>query len=165
MLFRSGQILLSFRYTDTIALFDRAKGGFTWRFGPGVFSHQHNPTWLPNGHVLVFNNGEHRLRKLPHSSVMELDPATNQVVWEYKGSPEISFLSPSISGAQRLPNGNTFITEGRPGRLFEVTAEGDIVWEMNALHTFDTRTERDASFIFRAHRHAADSPEIRGRLP
>ena len=160
-----GRILLSFRYTDTIALLDRTTGTFTWRYGPGVLSHQHDPSWLPNGHILVFNNGEHRLKAIPHSSVMEIDPATNAVVWEYKGSPEISFSSPTISGAQRLPNGNTLITEGRPGRLFEVTPDKDIVWEYNNPHVFDTRTEKNGALIFRARRYAADGPELRGRLP
>jgi len=85
-------------------------------------------------------------------------------VWEYKGQPMVAFLSPTISGAQRLLNGNTLVTEGRPGRLFEVTAEGSIVWEYNNPFLFDTATERDAAFIFRAHRYPAGSPEIGGRL-
>jgi hypothetical protein len=58
-------------------------------------------------------------------------------VWEYAGTPKESFFSPAISGAQRLTNGNTLICEGGPGhdtfggvgRLFEVTREGEIVWE------------------------------------
>lgn len=39
------------------------------------------------------------------------------------------FYSPFISSAQRLPNGNTFITEGSGGRLLEVTPSHEIVWE------------------------------------
>ena len=38
-------------------------------------------------------------------------------------------MPPFISSAQRLPNGNTLITEGSGGRLIEVTAEHEIVWE------------------------------------
>jgi hypothetical protein len=35
----------------------------------------------------------------------------------------------------RLPNGNTFIDEGQSGRLFQVTPDGDIVWEyVNPYH-------------------------------
>ncbi|MGD8340022.1 MAG: thioredoxin, partial [Gammaproteobacteria bacterium] len=60
------------------------------------------------------------------SRVVEIDPVTLELVWSYAGP---NFFSTNISGAQRLPNGNTLITEGAGGRLFEVTADGDIVWE------------------------------------
>jgi hypothetical protein len=39
------------------------------------------------------------------------------------------FYRPFISSAQRLPNGNTLITEGSGGRIFEVTSDHEIVWE------------------------------------
>ncbi len=42
---------------------------------------------------------------------------------------EYEFYSPRISNAQRLPNGNTLICEGDFGRLFEVTRDGELVWE------------------------------------
>ena len=55
------------------------------------------------------------------------------VVWQYtgedSGNPGWSFRSTHISAARRLPNGNTFIDEGQSGRLFQVTRDGDIVWE------------------------------------
>jgi hypothetical protein len=60
------------------------------------------------------------------SRILEVDPVSLEVVWSYAAT---GFFSTNISSAQRLPNGNTLITEGAPGRLFEVTAEGDIVWE------------------------------------
>ena len=51
-------------------------------------------------------------------------------VWEYTASPDKkAFFSSFISGAQRLPNGNTLITSGPTGRIFEVTKDGVIVWE------------------------------------
>ena len=52
--------------------------------------------------------------------------------------------------AQRLPNGNTLITEGADGRIFELTAEKEIVWEyVNPFFgTENGRTNR----IYRAHR-------------
>ena len=39
------------------------------------------------------------------------------------------FYSSNISGVQRLPNGNTLVTEGANGRLFEVASDRKIVWE------------------------------------
>jgi len=60
------------------------------------------------------------------SRVLEIDPVSLKLVWSYT-SP--AFFATNISGAQRLANGNTLITEGPDGRLFEVTREGAIVWE------------------------------------
>ena len=67
------------------------------------------------------------------SRVLEIDPVKQQILWEYTGSdsnqPEWTFYSSFISDARRLPNGNTFIDEGMNGRFFQVTPEGQIVWE------------------------------------
>ena len=69
--------------------------------------------------------------------MIEIDPVTLGKVWQY-GPAEAGlvqpldanrFYSPFISSAQRLENGNTLICEGSGGRLLEVTAEHEIVWE------------------------------------
>src|SRR5262245_35868658 len=60
---------------------------------------------------------------------MEVNPATNEIVWKYQDQPAWNFFSPRMGYAQRLPNGNTLITESSFGRFFEVTKEGEIVWE------------------------------------
>ena len=61
------------------------------------------------------------------SRVLEINPVTLELVWSYSSPGQ--FFSTNISSAQRLLNGNTLITEGAGGRLFEVTNEGTIVWE------------------------------------
>ena len=65
------------------------------------------------------------------SRVVEVNPVTFEKVWEYAvaGQESYRFFSHYVSGAQRLANGNTMITEGADGRIFEVTAGGEIVWE------------------------------------
>jgi len=67
------------------------------------------------------------------SRVLEIDPVKKEIVWQYtgesSGGPSWSFRSTHISAARRLPNGNTFIDEGQSGRLFQVTPDGEIVWE------------------------------------
>jgi hypothetical protein len=63
------------------------------------------------------------------SRVQEFDPLTSNVVWEYHGTPEDPFWSGVRSAQQRLPNGNTLITESDRGRLLEVSPAGEIVWE------------------------------------
>ncbi len=110
------------------------------------------PRGLPGeGNILVYDNGgwagygapnpgapkgiDNALRD--YSRVLEFDPCTLKIVWQY--SPKeagftipmsaFMFYSGFISSAQRLPNGNTLITEGAWGRIFEVTPEHEIVWE------------------------------------
>jgi hypothetical protein len=67
------------------------------------------------------------------SRVLEIDPATKHIVWQYtaedSGRPPWTFFSSFVSNAQRLPNGNTLITEGMHGRIFQVTPSGAVVWE------------------------------------
>ena len=58
--------------------------------------------------------------------MLEINPVTLELVWSY-ANPR--FFSTNISSAQRLPNGNTLVTAGAGGRIFEVTRDGTIVWE------------------------------------
>ena len=125
-----GRALFSFRNISTIGIINQASGAIVWRLGYETLAQQHDPSELPNGHILVFDNGSHRREMgLPFSRVIEIDPATNEIVWEYRDSPAYNFFSPYISGARRLPNGNTLITEGMFGRMFQVTPAGEVVWE------------------------------------
>ena len=125
-----GRVLMSFRCIDTIAIVDRASGNIDWRWGPGNIAGQHDPTWIEDGTVLVFDNGAHRRNTtIDYSRVVQVDPATDEIVWEYKENPVHDFSSFICSGAQRLANGNTLICECTKGRLFEVTHGGDVVWE------------------------------------
>ena len=98
------------------------------------------PKGLPGaGNLLVFDNqGEGGYPPAPlsftgGSRVLEIDPIKKEIVWQYtgesSGGPGWSFRSTHISAARRLPNGNTFIDEGQSGRLFQITKEGEIVWE------------------------------------
>ena len=163
-----GDLLVSFRQTDTVGIVDRASGNFRWKWGRGNISHQHNPTMLANGRVLIFDNGPHK-SGFTHSRVIEVDPGTNEIAWEYKGEPPISFYSYHISGAERQPNGNTLICEGAPGRIFEVTPGKEIVWEY--LNSFMARSGYGvggsqsglANSVFRAHRYGYDHPALAGR--
>ena len=159
-----GNICLSFRQTSQIIFIEKATGDVYWRFGPGELFHQHNPTQLANGNLLIFDNGEHRPEEAVHSRVVEVDTKTKEIVWEYKGDPKPSFYSTHISSAQRLGNGNTFICDGRTGKLFEVTTEGDIVWEFMNPEICEWREEKLNRAVFRAHRYAIDGPEVRGRV-
>ena len=158
----AGEWLMSFRLTSTIALVDPASGDVRWSFGPGQFSHQHHATWLENGHILVFDNGCHRLRAPSYSQVVELDPTSEKVVWSYVGRTLVAFYSFMVSGCERLPNGNTLVTEGASGRFFEVTPKHEIVWEYVSPWILPSRFG-PTPVVFRAYRLAADDPRLAGR--
>jgi hypothetical protein len=137
-------------------------------FGP------HDAKWIREGlpgagNILIFNNGWAR-PPINYSSVIEMDPNTGKIVWEYKAGSPTSFYSDHISGAQRLPNGNTLICSGMSGHLFEVTPGKEVVWEyINPVVAKKTTNwledgSRDKNNgMFRAHRYAADYPGLKGR--
>lgn len=110
---------------------------------------QHNAHWVPKGHpgagnILVFNNGLRRVGGA-YSTVDEIVPPVDKEgryaltpgkafgpeapVWSYAAPKRSDFYSSFISGAHRLPNGNTFICSGANGTLFEVTAKKEVVWK------------------------------------
>lgn len=156
-----GDWLVSFRLTSTIAIVDGSTGDVRWRWGPDSFSHQHHATWLDNGHILVFDNGCHRREMPSFSQIVELDPQTREVVWSYHGEPILAFYSFMVSGCERLPNGNTLITEGATGRLFEITPKHETVWEYVSPWVLPSRFGPTAA-VFRAYRIGKDDPRLKG---
>jgi hypothetical protein len=103
-------------------------------------SGQHNPHFIADGlpeagNLLVFDNqGGAGYPPAPlgiyaGSRVLEIDPVTMHIVWQYtaedSGRPPWTF----VSNAQRLPNGNTLSADGMRGRIFQVTPSGEVVWE------------------------------------
>ena len=125
-----GNLLVSFRNISTVVKIDRKSGRVVWKLGAPPLAGQHAPVELPNGNILVFDNGPIRLdQTFPFSRVIELNPVTNEIVWKYQDAVPDNFFSDRISNAQRLPNGNTMINEGMFGRFFEVTPAGEVIWE------------------------------------
>jgi len=156
-----GDILASYRPTSTVIRISRKTGKIVWKLGPPTVAGQHAPTLLENGNVLIFDNGPHRLDdSVPYSRAIEVDPATNAIVWKYQDKPAWNFFSPRMGCAQRLPNGNTLITESSFGRFFEVTKEGEIVWEyVNPFFGkpfFGGPPGSESNQVFRAVRYSAD---------
>jgi hypothetical protein len=153
-----GNLMLSFNTISKVIMIDRASGDVTWRLKPETTRSQHNPTMLANGNILLFDNGNGR----NYSRVIEIEPNSQDIVWEYTANPRDAFYSMNISGAQRLPNGNTLICEGRSARFFEVTPEKDIVWEYISPFVVE-HLGQNSRAVFRAHRYAGGSGFVRGR--
>ncbi len=122
--FKAGNFLISVRELGVVAIVDPAQQKVVWALS-GMWSAQHQPTLLENGNMLVFDNQGHG----GNSKVVEIEPLTQEVVWEFVDSPSTPFYSETCGTSQRLDNGNTLITESDNGRVFEVTASGTVVWE------------------------------------
>jgi hypothetical protein len=123
--FAAGLLLICLRNVNQICTLDWDSGEILWSWGEGELEWPHHPTVLNNGNILLFDNGV--VRK--YSRVIELNPVSGTIEWEYTGSPPERFYSRTRGSSQRLPNGNTLICESNDGRAFEVTAGGEIVWE------------------------------------
>jgi hypothetical protein len=150
--FKEGNFLICFRNVNQIAVLEKDTKKILWVWGEGVLEWPHHPTMVPSGNILVFDNGVER----KYSKVIELDPLTGEIQWEYRGDPPRSFYSYQRGSAQRLPNGNTLICEGDKGRAFEVTKEKEIVWEwLNPSITKGGRRER----VYRFMRLSSESVE------
>jgi len=129
-LYGPGRVLVCFRHQDRVAIIDWEKNRVVWAWGQGLISGPHDAQVLENGHILLFDNGLARGR----SRALEIDPLTEEIVWQYQGQPPESFFTVGRGSAQRLPNGNTLLAESDRGRALEVTAEGDVVWEFICPH-------------------------------
>ena len=154
------------------------------------FYGQHDPHWIPpglpgEGNILVFNNGNGRpggnystieeivtpldsngLYPIPEPG-QSFAPESND--WIYKAANPYTFYSSFISGSQRLDNGNTLICSGGKGRFFEITANGEIVWEYKSPVTIfgivdqGDYVSQGFNNVFRCYRYAHDFPGLDGR--
>ncbi|HSF17429.1 MAG TPA: aryl-sulfate sulfotransferase [Vicinamibacteria bacterium] len=154
---------------------------------------QHDVRWIPDGlpgagRLTIFNNDVPGPGEKNYSQVVEIAPPVDEEgryltsdggpfgpdepAWKYEAPDQTSFYSDFISGAQRLPNGNTLICQGRDGRIFEVTPDGEIVWDYWTPYS-GTVTLADGSqpqpvegftyAVFRATKIPPDHPALEGR--
>ena len=153
---------------------------------------QHDAQWIEpglagEGNILVFNNGVGRPEGFV-SSIDEIVPPVDssggypvtpgeafgpaEPIWSYSNGEE--FFSRVISGVGRLANGNTLITSGVPGIIFEVTPDGETVWKyVNPIVEEGPLTQGDfiatdgfgagLNRVFRAYRYAPDYLGLAGR--
>ena len=145
-----------------MAIIERHSKKLLWKFGEGVLGHQHHATALPNGNIQVFNNGLHG-NGLPTSSILEINPGTNGVEWQYSASPRDQFFSGHISGAQRLERDNVLICEGTGGRVFEISRTGEVVWEWISPFLHEMTDFGLISWLYRAYRYELGHPAFVGR--
>lgn len=138
---RDGNYIVSFRHFGEIVKLDRRTGAIMWRFGGvsnqfriigdplGFFSGQHSVSILPNGNVLIYDNG---IRHTPPETrvveyQLDTQAKTATMVWEYRHVPAI--YTPFLGFTQRLKNGNTFVAFGGVGVVVVVDPQKNVLWE------------------------------------
>ena len=187
------EVMISIHNLNEIWIISRKSGDIVYRYGNPmnykrgtqqnqVLFGQHDARWLTDTRVMIFNNGNGRFGG-NGSSVDEIDlplnedgtyrrdptsafaPAAPIVV--YPPTISTSFYAQNISGATRLPNGNTLSCLGPSGVLVESTPDGDEVWRyvnpvgMNGVVS-QGQTPRN-NMVFKTYRYGLDHPAFAGR--
>ncbi|MCP4459620.1 MAG: T9SS type A sorting domain-containing protein [Cytophagales bacterium] len=139
---------------------------------------QHDAIWIEDaytdgGMIMMFNNNAGSPSK--YSEVNIIDPPVDadgnysysgsaylpsSFHWTYQSASPTDFYATNISGAQRLPNGNTLICYGPVGTFFEVDYEGNTLWEyVNPVSQSGVLTQGDEATknsVFRSYRYPTD---------
>jgi hypothetical protein len=123
--FRKGNWMIGLRQVSLIAIIDQDTKKIVWGWGPGTLDHPHSPTMLPDGQILIFDNGMDR----GYSRLVKMNPLTGKVTWTYEGKPRSDFFTAERGFVQPLPNGNLLVTLSGKGQAIELTTEGQVVWE------------------------------------
>jgi hypothetical protein len=140
---------------------------------------QHDARWVPQGrpgagHMMVFSNRTPSPNG-PYTKVYEFVPPVDAEghyavpdvgpfgpagpVWTYSDD---DLQTINLSGAERLENGNTLISSGNEGRLFEITPAGDIVWDYWSPYAGPSGSSGNAFSLFRAVRIPPNHPGLAG---
>jgi Arylsulfotransferase (ASST) len=156
-----GNYIVSFRHLGQINNIDSHTGALIWRLGGvknqftfvndpfGGFSAQHSARILPNGHLLLYDNGTRH--PTPESRAVEyvLDTAakTATEVWEFRHVPPI--YTPFVGLVQRLQSGNTLVAFAQAGHVSEVGPDQAVKWEA------DIKVDGQPAFCYRLSRIAS----------
>ena len=130
-LFEAGDVLISMRNLNLLFVFNPDTMKVKWH-QTGPWLRQHDPDFLPDGTIVLFNNRRDHTRDgtlFGGSDIMVVDPNTGETRVVYEGTKERPFYSDEMGMVQHLPNGNFLVTEAKGGRAFEIDSNGQIVWE------------------------------------
>ncbi len=133
--FRAGNVLVSMRELGVLAVVDMTAEKVVWALR-GTWVAQHQPTVLPDGNIMLFDNRGNR----GGSRVIVFDPQMRQTLWVYGGEQPGQFFSNECGSSSILPNGNVLITESDRGKAFVVAQDKTIVWKyINPAQAGDKR--------------------------
>ena len=127
--FAVGDLLVSLRNLNLLFVMSPETGEIKWSM-VGPYLRQHDPDFLANGHISVFDNRrDNRSGRIRGGSrILELDPVTRHVTTLFGGRPDEFFYTGRMGADQQLPNGNLLITASEAGYVFEATPQRKVVW-------------------------------------
>ena len=126
-LFKKGNALVACLEISTVAILDLDAETVIWA-AQGPWMKMHQPVLMDNGHLLIFDNLGNP-GQFGSTRIVEYDMSNQRIVWEYGGNKDSHFETITCGSNSILPNGNILISESDHGRAFEITRDGDIVWE------------------------------------
>ncbi len=130
-MFNAGDIMVSLRYINTVLVIDAVTEKVKWSL-THPFMGQHDPDFTADGFITVFDNHldkDDRPSDIGGSRILKVDPRTKEVTVLYGEKEDQYFFTEGGGKHQHLPNGNILITGARSGRVFEITKDGDVVWD------------------------------------
>ncbi len=127
--FKKGNVLLSFRETNMIAVLDMEKEEIVWT-KTGDWVKQHDAFVVDDSTLILFNNNTGTKK----SSILLFNPKTGDTTRKFEGSREEPFYTSSCGANQYLPNGNILAVESNFGRALEIDKDNKIVWEFVSPH-------------------------------
>lgn len=141
---RPTNVALSIRNQNLVVIVDTETRELVWSWGPGELELQHEATFLANGNLLLFDNGA---LTRDYSRLLQVDPRTDSVVWEYTTTPPQRFFSSGRGTTEAIPGGGVLTANSNSGEVFELDGQGEIVWAWINPHGGESRG------VVRAHRY------------
>lgn len=138
----AGKIYVNIRNLNRLYCIDYPSGDVLWvmgdggDFGQGLWAHSHDPTFVADNRFLMFDNGALRPGTAEeYSRIIEVefdaDERRAEIVWEYRETPDFYAFAQGAVSVQ--PDGNVFVTDGINARIFEVTRDKRVVWQLRLL--------------------------------
>lgn len=150
-LFKAGDLLVSLRNRNLLMVIDPASKSIKW-WAAYPWIRQHDPDWVKGGLIRVFDNhrdGTDNGSILGGSRIVEINPVNGATTILYSGNQETPFYTKWGGEQQSLEDGRIIITEAKAGRVFEIDANKDIIWEY--INAYDDHHNGDIRFA-RAYR-------------
>ncbi len=190
---KNDKIITNSRNIAEVYFIDHKTGKIEYRWGnpsaygkgkaPSYYDNQdqilfgsHAASVLENGNIIVFNNGSESPERR-NSSIIEVDPKTEKIVWRYDPPMTHGFFSDRQGAVQKLPNGNYFVTSSNSGHMLEITPNKEVVWEYinpvvgdkvvpvlrDSSHSRPGFHDTLLNTVHRAYRYSADYPAFQGK--
>jgi hypothetical protein len=145
--------MLSLRFKSLVMIVDPDTLRVKW-YQAGPWIEQHDPDFLESGRIRLFSNnldGTTSGSVFGGSTIIDVDPSDRRVYREYGGHDGQKMYTMERGMLQTLAGDHILVTESRAGRVFELNAAREVVWEF--MNRYD---DSDAALVSEATRYPED---------